>query len=97
MLFQRETRALGVEFVTAHIDELLARMRDDEAAWFLGALAGGFCTVEHRKLMESLVAPRAAKYSGAETAVTRGLEQSQQCIANASRQLPALRRVLDRY
>jgi hypothetical protein len=97
VLFRRETRALGMEFLTANIDGLLARMRDDEASWFLGGLAGGFCTPEQRARVESLVTPRAAKHSGAVAAVTRGLEQSQQCIANTSRQLPALRRVLDRF
>jgi hypothetical protein len=47
--------------------------------------------------MERLLVPRAAKHSGAVAAVTRGLEQSQQCIDSARRQLPALRRVLERY
>jgi cytosol alanyl aminopeptidase len=97
VLFRRETRALGLEFVAANLDGLLARMRDDEAAWFLGALAGGFCTVDQRARMEQLVVPRAARHSGAVAAVARGLEQSQQCIDNASRQLPALRRFLARY
>jgi hypothetical protein len=97
VLFRRETRALGVEFVTANIDGLLGRMRDDEASWFLGALAGGMCAPAHRTLMEGLAVPRAPKYSGAVAAVTRGLEQSQQCIDNMSRQLPALRRFLEKY
>lgn len=97
VLFRRETRALGLEFVTANIDGLLARMTDDEASWFLGSLAGGFCTTAHRTLMEGLVVPRAARHSGAVAAVTRGLERSQQCIDHAARQLPALRRFLERY
>jgi aminopeptidase N len=97
ILFRRETRALGLDFVTANLDGLLARMRDDEASGFLGALAGGFCVAEQRARMERLVVPRAAKHSGAVAAVTRGLEQSQQCIDNARRQLPALRRFLERY
>ncbi|HWO19154.1 MAG TPA: M1 family aminopeptidase [Kofleriaceae bacterium] len=97
VVFRRETRALGLEFVTANLDGLLARMRDDEASWFLGALAGGFCVAEQRALMERLLVPRAGKHSGAVAAVTRGLEQSQQCIDNARRQLPALRRFLARY
>jgi aminopeptidase N len=97
VVFRRETRALGLAFVTANLDGLLARMRDDEAAWFMGALAGGFCVAEPRALMERLLGPRAGKYSGAVAAVTRGLEQSQQCIDNARRQLPAPRRFLARY
>ena len=97
VLFRRETRALGLEFVTASIDGLLGRMRDDEASWFLGTLAGGFCVAEQRARMEALVAPRAARYSGAAAAVARGLEQSQQCIDAAARKLPAIRRFLAQY
>jgi aminopeptidase N len=97
VVFRRETRTVGTKFVTEQIDALLARMRDDEASWFLGALAGGPCTVEQRTAMANLVATRAAKYSGAEIAVKRGLEQSQQCIDSAARQLPALKRVLAKY
>ncbi len=97
LLFRRETRALGLEFILANADGLLARMRDDEAAGFLGGLAGAFCTAEQRAAFERLATPRAAKYSGAVAAVTRGLEQSQQCIDHAARQLPALRRFLARY
>lgn len=97
VLFRRETRALGTKFVTEQIDALLARMRDDEASWFLGALAGAPCTKEQRAAMADLVTSRATKYSGAEIAVKRGLEQSQQCIANAARQLPALQRFLAKY
>jgi aminopeptidase N len=95
--FTRETRKLGLAFITEHIDDLLGRMRDDEAGWFLGALASGFCTAEHRQAMAELVTPRAAKFSGAAAVVKRGLEQSEQCIENAERQLPAIKRFLDRY
>lgn len=97
VLFRRETRALGTRFVTEQIDALLARMRDDEASWFLGALAGGTCTTEQRATMAELVSKRAAMYSGAEIAVKRGLEKSQQCIAKVARQLPALQRFLAKY
>jgi len=95
VLFQRETRDLGIAFVTAHIDELLARMRDDEAAVFLSTLAGGFCDPGRRGQMAELVGPRAGKIDGAQGHVTRALEKSAQCIALVQRQLPALHRVLD--
>ena len=88
---------VGLAFVTKHIDELLGRMREDEASWFLGGLAGGVCTAEQRTAIAELVRPRAAKYSGAEAAVKLGLEQSEQCIAKAERQRPAIKRFLDRY
>jgi aminopeptidase N len=94
VLGHRETRDLGIAFVTAHLDELLARMRDDEAAGQLGALAGWFCDRDRRAKMAALVTPRAPRFGGAENAVTRELEQADQCIAYVERQLPALRRVL---
>jgi aminopeptidase N len=94
VLGRRETRDLGIAFVKAHLDELLARMRDDEAAGFLAGLVGQFCDRDRRARMESLVVPRAAKIDGAQAAVTRALEQSNQCIAQTERLLPALRRIL---
>lgn len=97
VLYRRETRPLGLEFLAANLDGLLARMRDDEAAGILGGLAGLFCTAPQRAIIERLAAPRAAGHSGAVAAVARGLEQSQQCIDHAARQLPALRRFLARY
>ena len=95
--FQRETTAIATEFVQTHIDELLGRMRDDSAAGFLGALAGSSCTPERAKLVRVLVQPRAKKYGGAEVAVTRGLEQTEQCITSFQRSFPALKRLLAKY
>ena len=92
---RRETRDLGLAFVTAHLDELLAQMRDDDAAGFLATLAGAFCDPERKAKVAALVVPRAAKVDGAQAAATRALEQADQCIARVQRELPALRRVLD--
>jgi len=94
VISQRETRDLGLAFVTAHLGELLARMRDDEAAGLLGWLAGGFCDPARRAQIAALVVPRAATIDGAQASVTRSLERADQCIARAARELPALRRVL---
>jgi aminopeptidase N len=94
MLYTRETRDLGLAFVTQHIDELLGRMRADEAAGFLGAIAGAFCDPDRRAAVGDLVASRAAHIDGAQSAVARGLEQSDQCIAQVARDLPAIRRFL---
>ncbi len=95
VLDHRETRDLGIAFVTAHLDELLARMRDDEAAALLGGLAGRFCDAGRKAQMAALVVPRAAKVDGAQAQVARALEQSDQCISLVQRQLPALHRILD--
>jgi hypothetical protein len=97
VLWGRETRKLGFAFVTQHIDELLGRMRDDEAAGFLGGLAGSTCEPAMRTAVADLVVARAEKVDGAKNAVTRGLEQSDQCIAALARQLPALKKFLAKY
>jgi hypothetical protein len=93
-LSHRETRDLALAFVTDHLDELLARMRSDEAAGFLGGLSGSSCDPERRARIAALALPRAAKIEGAEGQVKRGLELTDQCIALTARELPAMRRVL---
>jgi cytosol alanyl aminopeptidase len=95
VLTRRETRELGIGFITAHVDELLARMREDEVAALLGGLAGLFCDPAHKDQMAALARPRAPRFGGAENYVTRGLEEADQCIAYTRRVLPALHRVLD--
>ena len=40
--------------------------------------------------MAALLTPRADKISGARVAMTRGLEQTDQCIAEVAREMPAL-------
>jgi hypothetical protein len=94
VLYRRETRDRALAFLTEHLDELLARMRDDEAAGFLGVLPGAFCDPGRRAEVARLVVRRAEKVDGAPPRVARALEQSAQCIARVERELPALRRVL---
>ncbi len=94
VLGHRETRDLALAFLAAHLDELLARMRDDDAGGFLTALAGQFCDPERRAAVARLAVGRAEKIDGAAPRVARSLEQSDQCIAQVQRELPALRRVL---
>jgi len=95
VLARRETRDLGLAFALAHTDALVARMRDDDAAGYLGRLAGAFCDPVRVAQIAALVAPRAARFDGAQAAVSRALEESEQCIARVRRQLPALHRALD--
>ena len=94
VLAHRQTRELGLAFLAAHLDELLARMRDDEAAALLGLIAGAFCDADHRQKVAALTVSRAEKIGGGRVSVTRALEQADQCIALVERQRPALRRVL---
>jgi aminopeptidase N len=94
VLGRRETRDVGLAFLAEHLDELLARMRSDDAAGFLGRLTHSVCDPERRAKLAAIVAPRADKIDGARSKVSRGLEQADQCTALVQRQLPALRRAL---
>ena len=96
LLFHRATRDRALVWFEQHLDELLARMRDDDAAGYLGALAGAFCNPRQRKAVADLVTPRAAKIDGAQAAVARSLEQSEQCIVELARERSALTRFLRR-
>jgi aminopeptidase N len=93
----RETRELALAFLTDHLDALLARMRDDEAAGFLGFLAGSACDPARKAAITALVNARSGRYDGAKNYVAQGLEQSQQCIDELARERPALERFLARY
>jgi aminopeptidase N len=90
VIYSRDNRELGWTWFKDHIDTLLARMRDDEAARLLSGAAEAYCDPVHRKAVEELVKPRTAKIAGADNYVKRSLETSDQCIANVARQLPAL-------
>jgi aminopeptidase N len=94
VLGKRETRDLALAFLGEHLDELLARMRDDDAGGFLTELAGQFCDPDRRAEVARLATRPAEKVDGAPARVARALEQSDQCIARVQRELPALRRVL---
>ncbi|HEV7557701.1 MAG TPA: hypothetical protein VGO00_19685, partial [Kofleriaceae bacterium] len=94
VIYSRDNRELGWLWFKDHIDTLLAKMRDDEAAGMLSAAAEAYCDPVHRKAVEELVKPRTAKIAGADNYVKRSLETSDQCIANVARELPALKAFL---
>ncbi|MDB4959923.1 MAG: alanine aminopeptidase [Myxococcales bacterium] len=94
VLYDRDTRDLALRWLATHIDELLGRMRSDEASGFLSAIAGASCDPKSRATIGELVTARAAKVEGAQAATARGLEQSDQCIAELGRELPSLTRFL---
>jgi aminopeptidase N len=91
-LARRETRDAMFDSLEHHIDEVLGRMRDDEASWALGAVAGSFCDAAHRDRVAKLLVQRATKINGAQASVARGLELTDQCIAEVARETPALLR-----
>ena len=93
-LFQHETRDVAFAFIQAHLDELLAHMRSDEAAGALAGIVEAQCDPERRKAAADLVTPRAAKFDGAQNAVAQALEQADKCIAVIAREKPALEKFL---
>jgi len=97
LLTNRATGAVTFGLIEAHLDELLARMRDDEASWLLTSLAGVACDAAYRARVTALVVPRAARVGAAKAPVERALEQATQCTANFTRQLPVLKRFLASY
>jgi aminopeptidase N len=94
MMQRRETRDLALAWAQAHTDEILARMRADEAMWYLTSVAGAFCDRTRVDAVKALLVPRAPKIDGAELGVKRALEASETCIANTTRQLPRVRALL---
>jgi hypothetical protein len=93
-LGQHETRDIALAFLAEHIDELLAHMRSDEASWMLGGIAASACDAERRKTVAGLVTARAAKFDGAQNAVAQGLEQSDRCVAEVTRDRAAVDKFL---
>ncbi len=93
-LWQHETQDAAFAFLQAHLDDLLAHMRSDEAAGMLAGIVESACTPERRKAAAELVTPRAAKFDGAQNAVAQALEQADRCIAEMTRAKPALERFL---
>ncbi|MFT3696162.1 MAG: M1 family metallopeptidase [Kofleriaceae bacterium] len=88
----RETQEAALVAIEEHIDELIARQRSDEAAGFLGEIASAFCDAAHRDRVSKLLADRAKKIDGAQISVARGLELTDQCIAQVAHDAPALQR-----
>ncbi|MEO8552077.1 MAG: ERAP1-like C-terminal domain-containing protein, partial [Kofleriaceae bacterium] len=91
-LEHREVRDGALRWLETHLDELLARLRDDENSWLIGTLAGAFCDTAHRASVATLLTPRVAKIDGAQTTLARGLELTDHCIADVAREMPALQR-----
>jgi aminopeptidase N len=89
-LSRREMRDGALKWLQQHLDDLIARQRDDENSWTFGQLASAFCDAAHRDAVAALLGPRADKISGARVEMTRGLEQADQCIAEVAREMPAL-------
>jgi len=89
-LSRREMREGALQWLQQHLDELTPRQLESENAWLFAQVASAFCDAAHRDAVAALLGPRADKFSGARVAMTRGLEQTDQCIAEVAREMPAL-------
>jgi alanyl aminopeptidase len=87
---RRETRDVAIEFLKAHLAELLPRLRDDEQGWLTGGLAGLACDSAHRDALAELVKPYESKFDD----IKRGFEKSAQCIKQMEYDKPALERLV---
>ncbi len=96
-LSHRDTRAAALVWIQAALPTMLAKMREDEAGGVLGFVAGLACDQAQRDELAALVTPLAAKYDGAQHAITQGLEGADRCIARRARDEAAVRRFLARY
>ena len=88
-LGNRWVRDALLDFLKAHLDEVLGKLRDDEQAWLLTAIAGAYCDAPHREATAELVKSHAANL-----AVARALEKAQQCEAEIGRESTALHRLV---
>lgn len=95
-LARRATRAAAWAWLRDALPGLLARMRADEAAGMIGAVAGSVCTPATRSEAAALLTPLTAGIAGAEHALANGLAEADRCIAEQARELPALRAFLMR-
>lgn len=93
-LRQRETRTQAWGWLQAHVDQVLAARRSDEASGLLESVASVFCDPAHRAEVAALLTPRAEKIDGAQRSVARGLEETDRCIARLARDRPAPERFL---
>jgi len=90
----RETQDLGLAWIKTHLDQMLAKMRDDEATGLLGGLAGLYCDAERSKVVQDLVKPHVDKIDGADIHVARVIEGTDLCIKRVARELPSLKKFL---
>jgi alanyl aminopeptidase len=97
VMTERESRELGWTFVRDHVDELLARLRSDEASWFVGGIGGMFCDAEHRDQVKALFAERATKIEGAQYTLQQALDNTDQCITAQARLVPSAAKFLAKY
>jgi alanyl aminopeptidase len=78
-LAARSTRAIAWDFLKAHFDALAARMRSDDADFFVSGLASDFCDDAHAADVKAFFEPRAAKIEGLSYVLSTTVESITQC------------------
>ncbi|HEX9101890.1 MAG TPA: ERAP1-like C-terminal domain-containing protein, partial [Polyangia bacterium] len=96
-LFNRETRDASWKWLQSHLDDLLAKMREDDAMRFIGSVPRAFCDDRHRADAETLLAPRAKTHPGAPHQLDEGLEEVRTCALSLARNQPAIDAFLAKY
>lgn len=89
LLDERETREAAYGYVKAHLDELLLRMRDDEALELFDVPAA-FCDEAHRADAAAFFGERARRQDGAPRQLANALEDVVLCMDRKRRQQPSV-------
>ncbi len=82
-------REQAFAFLLAHMAEITARMRDDDASHML-QIAWGFCDDEHAARAESALTPIAARIDGGKLALQKSLEHVRACAKTRDERAAAL-------
>jgi aminopeptidase N len=93
----RPTRAIAWDFVKANFDVVAARMRSDEATFFVSGLATDFCDHAHGAEVKAFFEPRAAKIEGLAYVVATTVESIGQCATAFKSNQAGLDAFLARY
>jgi alanyl aminopeptidase len=83
------------QWLRAHWDTLLPRMREDEKV-ALFEIAGVWCDAAHRAEAAAFLGPRAAQVEGGPRALANALEKIDVCVAEQALNRDAIRAFLAR-
>lgn len=96
-LGDRETRQRAWDFLKAHFDAIVGRMREDEVTWLFGGVPGAFCDEAHRRDLASFLGARAAAHPGAPHALDEALDHERTCEEAEARNRDAVARFLAQF
>ena len=96
-LFSREAREATWSWLQGHFDGLIAKMREDDAMRFFGAVPHAFCDEKHLAAAQAFLGPRAKTHAGAPHELDDALESVRTCAASWTRNKPAIDAFLAKY